>query len=126
MALAFVSKPEAYAQMQLDSSAYDPWLDIWIPAISAAVLSWLKEEWRCYVPAVDSNGDALLDSNGDPIPSDVVQPLVKAATLVELAKQRRSPDGKDAAYTPSDWGHGYILGVGATSLLVGLRKSTVA
>jgi hypothetical protein len=125
MALEFVTKDEAYAQLQLDSTAYDPWLAIWIPAVSAAVLSWLKEEWRCYVPLEDSDGQPFIDSNGDPIPSATVLPLVKAAVLVELAQQRRFTDGSGAAAVPSHWGHGFVLGAGATSLLAALRKSTV-
>lgn len=125
-----VTNAEAAAQLRLDTTADDPWLAIFIPAISQAVLTWLKEDWRAYVPAEDSNGDPVVDSNGDTIPvldSDgepFPKPVVKAAVLVELAQQFRFRDGSDAAAVPSHWGHGYILGAGATSLLAGLRKST--
>lgn len=104
-----------------------------IPAISGAVLTWIKDSWRAYTLETDENGDVIYDSNGDGIPVEdssgpIVNPVVKAATLVEIALQFRFRDGADAtsAYVPSHWGHGYVLGIGATSLLAGIRKSTVA
>lgn len=121
---------EASAHLRLDSTADNPWLDMWIPAVSEAVATWLKESWRLYMvyegpdgPLLDSNGDPILvlDSNGDPEP----RPVVKAAVLVELAQQYRFRDGSGAQAVPSHAGHGYVLGAGATSLLNALRKSTV-
>lgn len=116
----------------LDTLAHDSWLNMMIPAISGAVLSWLKDPWRAYELAVDSNGDVIYDSSGEGLPVEdsnglVVNPVVKAATLVELAQQFRFRDGADAqsAHVPAHWGHGYVLGIGATSLLAGMRKSTV-
>lgn len=114
------------------TTADDSWLAIWIPAISAAVLSWLKEDWRAYVPLLDADGAPLLDSNGDEIPEEdtsghyTVKPQVRAAVLVEIGQQYRFRDGSGAAAVPAHWGHGYVLGAGATSLLAALRKSTVA
>lgn len=130
--MQFVTTAEAKDQVRSDNDADDAWFALWIPAISQAVASWLKDDWRPYVPALDTNGDVLVDSSGDPIPAEdsngdlIVQPMVKAATLVELAQQYRHRDGKDARTVESHWGHGYVLGQGATSLLVALRKSTVA
>lgn len=126
-----VSHADARHQLRLDEpssgqdGADDPWLDIWIPAVSAAIAQWLKDEWRLYVPAEDSNGP-LEDSNGDPIPSDVVQPNVRAACLVELSSQFRFREGEGENMVEAHEGHGYILSKGATRLLVGLRKTTVA
>lgn len=122
--MEFVTIEEARAQIRIDTAADDAWLTLWIPAIEGAVRSWLKDEWRLYV----SSG--VEDSNGNPIPEEdsngqVVQPMVKAAVLVELAQQYRFRDGTGATPVPSHWGHGYVLGAGATSLLVALRKSTV-
>lgn len=124
----FVSIEDAKDHLRVDSDADDLWINLFISACSAAIISWLKDEWRCYVPVLDSNGDALedsqgdtypqLDINGNPIPKD----QVKAAVLVELGQQYRFRDGSGAA----TMGAGYILGMGATSLLAGLRKSTVA
>lgn len=126
-----VTLEQARTHLRTDTDADDAWLEMMIPAISGAVFSWLKEDWRAYVPATDANGEVIVDSNGDPIPFEdsngfTVKPLVMAAVLVELGQQYRFRDGSDAAAVPSHWGHGYVLGAGATSLLSGTRKSTVA
>lgn len=129
---SLVTLAEVKAQLMVDNDAVDPWIEMMIPAISGAVLAWLKDDWRAYMPMLDSNGDPLedsagaytpaLDSAGDPI----VLPVVKAATLVELASQFRFRDGDGVAAVPSHWGHGYVLSAGPTSLLAALRRSTVA
>lgn len=130
--MELVTAAQAREQIRIDTGADDAWLTIWIPAISEAVLTWLKEEWRLYVVALDSSGQPLLDSAGDPYPAltsngdPIVRPIVQAAVLVELAQQYRFRDGSEAQAVPSHWGHGYVLGAGATSLLTALRKSTVA
>ena len=126
-----VTIEQARTHLRTDTAADDAWLEMMIPAISGAVLSWLKQEWRAYVASTDAEGNVIEDSNGDPIPFEdsngpVVKPVVMAAVLVELGQQYRFRDGSDAAAVPSHWGHGYVLGAGATSLLSALRKSTVA
>src|SRR6478609_6043941 len=98
-----VTLDEVKSQLMMDNDAADGWITLMIQAISGAVMTWLKEEWRAYVvllgadgkPVLDSNGDPIvsLDSNGDPI----VKPVVKAATLVEIASQFRFRDGDGAA-----------------------------
>ena len=125
-----ISSAEAKMHLRIDGNDEDAWLNVWIPAVTGAVLSWLKDPWRAYVQAVDSDGAPIVDSNGDPVPAvdssgdHVVLPLVKAAALLELAQQYRFRDGKDAGAMPA--GAGYTLGMGATSLLNGLRRSTLA
>lgn len=126
-----VSKADARAQLRLDEvdssgGPDDLWLDIWIPAISAAVQAWLKDEWRLYVPLQDSAGDVILDSSGDPEPSTVIKPQVRAAVLIELASQYRFREGEGDNAVPEHEGHGYALSKGATSLLASARRSTVA
>lgn len=126
-----VTIEQARAHLRTDSEADDAWLQTWISAVSSAVLTWLKQDWRAYVAATDADGNVIVDSNGDPIPFEdsgglVVKPVVTAAVLVELGQQYRFRDGSEAAAVPSHWGHGYVLGAGATSLLTALRKSTVA
>jgi hypothetical protein len=127
-----VGMQDARDHLRLDNDADNSWLMAWIPAISQAVMTWLKDEWRAYVLATDTDGNLLLDSSGEPIPEvdgegdPIVKPLVGAAVLVELAQQYRFRDGSGAAAVPSHWGHGYVLGAGATSLLAALRKSTLA
>jgi hypothetical protein len=102
-----------------------------IEGVSDAVLRWLKKDWRAYVLVLDSNGDPILYSDGDPLILEdsngpVVKPVVKMATLVEIAVQYRFRDGDGTPAVPSHWGHGYVLSAGPTSLLTALRKSTVA
>lgn len=120
---------EAKHHIRIDGDDDDAWLGVMIAAVSEAILLWLKEEWRSFVLLTDSNGDVVVDSDGVPeIETDLsgnptVRPVVKAAALIELAQQYRYRDGKDAGAVE---GNGYILGAGATSLLNGLRRSTLA
>ena len=124
-----VSVEDARFQLRLDADSAggpdDGWLAIFIPAITQAVATWLKDEWRLYVPELDSSGTVLVDSAGDPIPTTVVKPVVRAAVLVELSSQYRFREGEGDNVVPADAGHGYILSKGATALLAGVRKSTV-
>lgn len=136
----FVTKEQARISLRLDSvpdsnggtGPDDPWLNLWIPIVSAAVLSWLKDSWRAYVPELDSAGFVIVDSNGDPIPlidsnGDLVpHPSVVGATILELASQYRYREGEGDNQVPSDAGYGYVLSRGATALLTPLRRSTVA
>jgi hypothetical protein len=129
--IELVTAAQAREHLRLDSDsaggADDGWLAIFIPAISEAVALWMKDEWRLYEWLEDSNGDPLEDSAGDFIPDlDNVRWIVKAAVLVELERQYRYRGGESPADMPSEAGHGYALGKGATSLLSPLRKSTVA
>lgn len=124
----------AAARLHLRSdTADDPWLAIFIPAISQAVLLWLKDEWRAYVPELGPDGKPLLDSAGDEIPeidsSGEMTPrwVVQAAVLVELASQYRFREGEGTDnVVPPDAGHGYVLNKVSTALLTPLRKPTVA
>ena len=128
--VALVTLDEVRDQLMVDNTAVNGWINMMIPAISQAVLSWLKDDWRAYETAEDSNGEPIedsagdqfpiLDSNGDPI----VKPMVKAATLIEIASQFRFRDGDGVAAVPSHWGHGHVLCMGATALLVALRRPT--
>ena len=94
---------------------------------------WLKDPWRAYVPELDSDGNPILNSDGEPYPevdsdgNDVVRWSVKAAVLVELASQYRyrEGEGKDNVMPP-DAGYGYVLNKVSTNLLTPLRKPTVS
>lgn len=126
-----VTLAEARAQLRLDDfdssgGPDDLWLSIWIPACSEAVLSWLKQDWRAYVPFRDSSGDLIMDSSGDPEVSDVVRPQVKGAVLLELSSQFRFREGEGDNMVPSHEGHGYVLTKAATAILTSLRRSTVS
>lgn len=126
-----VGMQDARDHLRIDNDADNSWLMMWIPAISQAVMTWLKDEWRAYVPATDDEGNVLFDSSDEPILEEdgdgepIPKPIVSAAVLVELSQQYRFRDGSGAAAVPSHAGHGYVLGAGATSLLNGLRKTTL-
>lgn len=133
MAVDLVTIEEARQHLRLDAGDSgggpdDLWLEIFIPAISEAVSLWMKDDARLYSPEIDSSGDVLLDSAGEPIPAEplTVRPVVKAAVLLELSSvyRYREGEGKDNAVTP-DAGHGYVLNKASTSLLAPLRRSTV-
>lgn len=129
-----VSIIDARRHLRLDESGDDNgWLDIWIPAVSAAVAMWLKDEWRLYVLEVDSDGQIVKDSDGVPVPAEdsdgaqTVHPAVKAAALIELSSQYRFREGEGLDNTvPADAGHGYVLNKASTALLTPLRRTTVA
>lgn len=135
--LELVTLQQAYAQLQIDhdsdGSPHDAWLTDAIQDISDAVALWLKDAWRLYVPAVDSNGNVVLDSNGDPTPltdsagEPVVRPAVRRAVLLELGSQFRfrEGDGVENVVTP-DAGYGYTLNKASTAMLAPLRKPTIA
>ncbi|WP_414553725.1 head-tail connector protein [Stenotrophomonas forensis] len=128
----FVTKADAREQMRIDSDADDRWLAIWIPAVSASVAAWLKQEWRLYVLERDANGQLVRDRAGRPVPAKddtgepILHPAVIAATLLELASQYRFREGEGDNVVPSDAGHGYVLSKAATAQLAPLRCTTVA
>jgi len=127
--VSLVTLAEVKSHLMVDNDAADGWIEMMILAISDAVMTWLKDEWRAYEPLLGPGGQPVEDSSGDPIPAEdsngpIVRPVVKAATLVEIASQFRFRDGDGAAAVPSDAGHGYVLSAGPTSLLSGLRRST--
>ena len=134
--LEFVTKAEAYEHLRLDydsdGSADDPWLEIFIPAVSEAVAGWLKESWRPYELERDSDGALVLNSDDEPVPvldsdgNPVVRWAVKAACLTELESLYRFRSGDSSVEVPSHAGWGYTLGRAATGLLTFLRKPTVA
>jgi hypothetical protein len=130
-----VTVAEARNHLRIDSdpgSPDDDWLAIFIPAISEAVLNWLKDDWRAYVSELGPDGLPVLDSAGDPIPavdSNGTTPKwsVKAAVLIELGSAFRFREGEGTEnVVPPDAGYGYVLNKASTALLAPLRKTTVA
>ena len=132
--LELVSFEDAKHQLRIDDDddSHDEWLALFVPAVSEAVASWLKDRWRLYLPSRDSDGEVVLDSDGVPVPSEddaghlIVHPTVRAAVLIELASQFRFREGEGDNRVEAHEGHGYTLSKTATALLSGLRKSTVA
>lgn len=128
--MELVSVEDALLQIRGDADADSAWLQVWIPVVSEAVRSWLKDDWRLYVHAVDSDGNVITDSDGDPIPVEdsdgpLVNHLVRAAVLLEIASQYRFREGEGDNRVEANEGYGYSLSRGATALLAGLRKPTV-
>lgn len=127
-----VTEAEAFNHLRFDTTPVTGpdalWLAIWIPAVSEAVLGWLKDDWRAYVQLIESNGP-VVDSNGDPVPAEplVAKSSVKGAVLLELESMNRFRDGggKDNV-VPDVAGWGYTLNKASTALLSPLRRSTVA
>lgn len=133
MELELVTIEQARAHLRLEMTDSnggpdDDWLAIFIPAISEAVASWVKEPARLYVPEVDSSDEIVVDSSGEPIPAEPLVPraVVRAAVLLELSSvyRFREGEGKDNVVTP-DAGHGYVLNKASTALLAPLRRPTV-
>ena len=135
--LELVTIDDARQQLLLDEidsngGADDAWLALAIPGVSEAVRAWLKDDWRLYLPERDSAGAIITDTDGDPIPAEdsngnpITHPTVRLAVLLELASQFRYREGEGENVVPADAGHGYTLSKGATAILAGLRKPTVA
>lgn len=135
--LELVTIDDARQQLRLDEidsngGADDAWLALAIPGVSEAVRSWLKDDWRLYLPERDTSGAIITDTDGDPIPAEdsngnpITHPTVRLAVLLELASQFRYREGEGENVVPADAGHGYTLSKGATAILAGLRKPTVA
>ncbi len=131
-----ITKAEAFNHLRFDTETGGPddlWLDTWIPVVSAAVVSWLKDDWRPYVLERDASGNLIVDSNDDPIPvvdsNGDMEPLaiVKGAVLLELSSMNRFREGEGLDnVVPPDAGWGYILNKASTALLQSIRKTTVA
>ena len=135
--LELVTIDDARQQLRLDEidsngGADDAWLALAIPGVSEAVRSWLKDDWRLYLPERDTSGAVITDTDGDPIPAEdsngnpITHPTVRLAVLLELSSQFRYREGEGENVVPADAGHGYTLSKGATAILAGLRKPTVA
>jgi hypothetical protein len=128
--LELVTVEEAIDHIRGDEDADEAWLEVFIPAVSEAVRLWLKDNWRLYVPMRDSDGNIVVDDDGNPVPeggSDgyTVHPTVRAAVLIEIANQYRFREGEGDTRVEAHAGYGYTLSRGATALLSGLRKPTV-
>lgn len=134
---SLVTLAEARAHLRIDDfdeigGPDDDWMNTMIPAVSEAVLGWLKDSWRAYVLELDSEDEVVFDSDEVPVPvldSDgepTPKPSVKAAVLIELERQYRFRGGEGEGDMPVEAGHGYTLGKGATYILTPLRKATVA
>lgn len=131
--IEYVTLTEASDHLRRDTSDDDNDLALKILGASAAVRNYLKQDWRAYVPAVDANGDVVVDSNGDPVPDEdsngkIVRPEVKVAVLQMIGEMYKYREGEqtgriDAGRTSLYYGY---LPVAVIALLYPLRKPAVA
>ena len=127
---------DARLHLRADDTDSDEWFHLWIPVVSQAILSWLGDTWRLYELQRDSKDKIVTDENGVPIPMrhpdgrPIIHLLVRGAALIELAEIYTKREGEGRSYVTqagnSGGAWGYTLSAGATALLQGLRKSTVA
>lgn len=132
MAIDLITTDQARQHLRLDADsaggADDAWLEIFIPAICQAVSLWVKDDARLYEPEIDSSGEEVFDSAGEPVPLYplTVRPVIQAAVLVELESQYRFRGGEGADnVVPQEAGYGYVLNKASTALLAPLRKTTL-
>lgn len=134
-----VTPNEVKSHLRITGSIDDDWINLWIPIVQSSIEAWLKDLWRVYEVELDSDGNHVLDSDGEPVlvtDSDgeyIPRYRCKGAALIELAVLYRDRErgsaaarnsGVDLTQVPEHWGHGYALSIGATQLLVTLRKAT--
>lgn len=104
MVFQFVTLDQAKAHLRIDNDADDNDLLLKIQGASGAVMNYLKAGFP-YEAEIDSNGDYILDSNGDRIPvldsagDPVVLPEVVSATLLMLGYLYKDRDAdSEGAY----------------------------
>lgn len=124
--IQFVTLAEASLHLRRDTVDDNADLTLKIQAASAAVKNYLKSAspWE---PEIDTFGDVVLDSQGDPVLVEdsagdpVPRPEVKQAVLYLLGIFYRDRDGQEM----EKWQHGF-LPFPVTSILYPLRTPTLA
>jgi hypothetical protein len=122
--IEYVTLTEASDHLRRDTTDDDNDLSLKIKGASAAVRNYLKQEWRAYVLALDSNGDVVVDSNGNPVPEEdsngpILRPEVKVATLQMIGEMYKYREGEQTGRINE--GYGY-LPIAVVALLYPLRK----
>lgn len=118
-----ISVNEAKLHCRVDNSDEDSWFSALIDAVSQAVIFWVGDEKRVYELEENSDGELVPIEDTDGI--YLVKPIVKAAVMLEVARQYQNREGAQNEI-PESWGHGYTLGIGATQLLTPIRKVRVS
>lgn len=122
--MKLVSYAEVVKHLRLDTDADRSDVELKIEASSAAVISYLNAHKDPSVyAAVDSNGDIIVDSNGDPVS---VKKQVMQATLMTVGYFYRERDGSNEYKVDAQFGFGYELPAGPAALLYSLRVPTLA
>jgi hypothetical protein len=115
-----VSLAEAKLHLRIDDddsggSDDDPDLTLKIHAASGAVLNYIRASEPTFL---DSSGDVIVDTSGDPVG---IPYEVKAATLLLLGDLYKERDAVNAA----EWEHGF-LPRSVLSILYPFRRPTLA
>lgn len=100
--MMLVTLQQASDHLRRDTSDDDNDLTLKIHAASAAVLNYLDEGAESFL---DSAGDVLVDSNGDPtgVPFEV-----QAATLLLIGEFYKNRGGMQEGEIDQKWGYGYL------------------
>ncbi|HUH38763.1 MAG TPA: phage head-tail connector protein [Spongiibacteraceae bacterium] len=112
--MMLVTLQEASDHLRRDTDDDDPDLGLKIHAASGAVMNYLKREMMAYEPERDSMGNAVVDSNGWPLPQldssgePVPRFEVKAAVLLMLGELYKNREGEQGGEIPTQWGYGYL------------------
>lgn len=116
--MMLVTLQEASDHLRRDTTDDNADLELKIRAASAAVLRYLKDASPY---ERDSNGDVVVDSNGDP----EVLFEVRAAVLLMLGELYKNREGEQGGEIPTQWGYGYLPRP-VVALLYPLRHPSMA
>lgn len=101
----FASVNQVKQRIRFDNDAEDADFELIVLTATTMILAYLKDPTAYQ----DSNGDTLIDSNGDvvlasPSTPNGVDPAVFQATVLLCGMIKRDPDGLDMA----SWQQGYL------------------
>lgn len=122
----FVTLQQASDHLRRDTTDDDNDLKLKITSASAAVKNYIKTT-SPYVIAVDTAGDPVLDSAGDPVPEEdtagdpIIRPEVIQATLAMVGIFYRDRDGQEM----EKWELGFLPNW-VSCILYPLRTPTMA
>lgn len=116
--MMLVSLEQAKAHLRMDHDFDDSDITLKIEGASAAVLDYLKDYADSFL---DSNGEVIEDSNGNP---DVPY-QVKAATLLMLGDLYANREPIPTDPVDAQYGYGYLPRA-VIALLYPLREPTIA
>lgn len=122
--MALITTDQALLQIRGGDEVNEDELQEVVDAASAMVLNYLKSA-SPYVPELDSAGDPVVDSNDDPVYTEVVRPEVQQATKMLVGYLWRNRDeGGEGSFRPI-FERGY-LPMPVTAILYPLRDPALA
>jgi hypothetical protein len=125
--MKLVTRDQAKAQVRQVDNSEDALIDTYILAASRLVINYLKGTKYVWSRYIDSAGDYVFDSSGNPEyqldenDKKTVSEEVQAATLMLIGILYRDRDGQD----PTLWKQGY-LPEPVTACLYNLRDPSLA